>query len=150
MRSCLLALLALTVPNLSQAQEFSTPLDVVGTLYGTYFLNVPLTDISPYFSDRLTERLNGKTVGHKEFSAAGIDPLTGRLNWDPRDFKLALLNQTADTAKVAASFNDGPTGISVTFDLVREDMHGWQIDHIAGEAGDQTWCTNSIVSMADP
>ncbi len=150
MRSCLLALLALSVPSLSQAQEFTTPMDVVSTLYGTYFLNVPLTDISPYFSDELTDRLGGTTIGHDQFRAAGIDPLTGRLNWDPRGFKLALVEQTADAAEIKASFQDGLTTISVTFDLVREHMHGWQIDHISGEAGDQTWCTNSIVSMADP
>jgi hypothetical protein len=150
MRSCLLAVLAFAAPGFALAQEFSSPLDVVSTLYGTYFLNVPVRDITPYFSDELTERLGGTIIGHEQFRLAGFDPLTGRLDWDPRSFKLSLLNQALNTAQVRASFQDGTTTISVTYDLVREDPHGWQIDHIAGEAGELTWCSNSIVSMAAP
>ncbi len=150
MRSCLLALFAVSVPSLSLAQEFTTPMDVVSTLYGTYFLNVPITDIAPYFSDELTDRLGGTTVGHDQFRAAGIDPLTGRLDWEPRSFKLDIVKQTDDTAEIKASFQDGATAVTVTYELVREHLHGWQIDHIAGTAGDKTWCTDAIVSMADP
>jgi hypothetical protein len=150
MRRFLLAVFAFAAPGLALAQEFTSPLDVVSTLYGTYFLNVPMRDITPYFSDDLTERLGGTIVGHEQFRHAGFDPLTGRLDWAPRGFKLSLLNQAQNTAQVRADFQDGSNAISVTYDLVREEPHGWQIDHIAGKAGDLTWCSNSILSMATP
>lgn len=150
MRCCLLAVLAFAVPNLGLAQEFTSPLDVVSTLYGTYFLNVPVRDISPYFSDELTEKLGDTVIGHDQFRMAGFDPLTGRLDWEPRGFQISLLHETGETAQVEATFQDGQTTISVTFDLVHEHPNGWQIDHIAGKAGERTWCTNAFVSMAAP
>lgn len=150
MRRSLFVFLAVMTPGLSQAQEFSSPLDVVSTLYGTYFLNVPLTDIRPYFSDRLTTRLGGTIVGNEQFSKAGLDPLTGQLEWDPRGFDLSIVWQTGDKAKVQAKFIDSTEPIVVTFLLVKEDLHGWQIDHLEGRSGEQTWCTNTIVSMAQP
>jgi hypothetical protein len=150
MRSCLLALMASFMPGLVSAQEFTSPLDVVSTLYNTYFLNVPLRDIRPYFSDRLTERLENAVVGRNEFREAGFDPLTGRLHWQPQGFKLDLISEAPTSAKVRASFKDEASSTEIVFDLVREDKHGWQIDHIEGSSGEQSWCTNSIVSMANP
>jgi hypothetical protein len=150
MRSCLLVFLAVFSPSLSQAQEFSSPLDVVGTLYGTYFLNIPVTDISPYFSERLTARLGGTIIGHDQFRQAGFDPLTGQLDWDPRGFDLSIVSQTANTAQVQAKFTDSNAPILVTFDLVKEDRYGWQIDHLVGVSDDQTWCSNAIIALAQP
>lgn len=147
MRRLFLALMVSLTPGPVFAQAFTSPLDVVSTLYGTYFLNVPLSDIRPYFSDKLTEQLGGALVGREQFKAAGIDPLTGRLDWQPRGFDLSVLGQASDTAKVQARFQDGVATTAVTFDLIREKPHGWQIDHIAGTSGDRSWCTNAIVSM---
>jgi hypothetical protein len=150
MRRGLLFIIFSCCPALSYAQEFTSPIDVVSTLYGTYFLNVPLTDIRPYFSDELTGQLGSTVIGQEQFRRSGFDPLTSQLDWDPRGFALTLVRQNASTAVVLARFTEDSKAVTVSFELIKEVEHGWQIDHIEGTAGDQTWCTNAIVSLAQP
>lgn len=128
------------------AQQFDTPLDLVETLYGSYFDALPIADFAPYFSDDLTRQLAG-TVGVSEFEALGFDPIVSDPNWEPRDFSTVTLLETHDRAQVLVGFETRRTPVSIKISLVREPLHGWQIDHIAGSAGDRTWCTNTIIAL---
>lgn len=150
MRLLSLVILGLLSAGQTHAQEFTTPLDVVGTLYDSYFLGAPPQDIAPYFSDDLTDRLNGQEIGVAQFIATGLDPITGHLDWKPHSFSIALIDQQPEFAQIAVSFKDAGVPTRIVLDVVLEQDNGWQIDHIAGKAGEATWCTNAIISMARP
>lgn len=127
-------------------QQFESPTDLVETLYNSYFDDLPIDDLAPYLSDDLTRQMSGK-VGMSEFKMLGFDPIVGDPNWEPRNFRTELASKSADNAEVKVSFTTKRTPVSITIDLVREPRHGWQIDHIAGRAGERTWCTNDIVAL---
>lgn len=128
------------------AQQFSTPIDLVETLYNSYFIGMAIDDFAPYLSDDLTRQIDGK-VGTAEFRVLGFDPIVGESNWSPRHFIAELVEQTTDHAKVRVDFFTNGMPVSVTFTLVHERLHGWQIDHISGTSGRRTWCTNDIIAL---
>ena len=128
-------------------QQFSSPADLVDTLYDSYFSGVVIDDFAPYFSDGLTRQMDGR-VGMSEFEALGFDPIVGDPQWAPRNFRITAQDQTRDTAQVEVSFDTRNVPVSLKMTLVREPAHGWQIDHIAGKAGTHTWCTNDIIALS--
>ena len=129
------------------AQQFDTPLDLIETLYGSYFDGLPIDDFGPYLSDDLTRKMDD-SVGVSEFKALGFDPIVSDPNWQPRDFQAAALFETKESAQVQIRFETNGTPVSLTITLIRETAHGWQIDHLAGSAGDRTWCTNDIIALS--
>lgn len=40
--------------------------------------------------------------------------------------------------------------VTITFELVREEEYGWQIDHIRGQFGSVDWCSNELVAAVQP
>jgi hypothetical protein len=128
-------------------QQFTSPSDLVNTLYSSYFDGVEIDDFAPYLSDNLTRKMAGR-VGMTQFSALGFDPIVADPHWEPRHFRAVPLKEAADEAKFQVSFETRGVPVSITMTLIQEAMHGWQIDHIAGVAGDRTWCTNDIVALS--
>lgn len=127
-------------------QQFDSPTDLVETLYNSYFDDLKIDDLAPYLSDDLTRQMSGK-VGSAEFNVLGFDPIVGEPNWEPRNFRTELVNETGDKAEVKVDFVTRGTPVSITMDLVREPRHGWQINHIAGQSGARRWCTNDIIAL---
>jgi hypothetical protein len=54
------------------------------------------------------------------------------------------------TATSAASFRSAGQPVTITFELVREQGHGRQIDHISGQSEDVSWCSNDLVAAMQP
>lgn len=147
MRKSIVALMmALSCVPAVQAQQFTSPIDLVETLYSSYFSRLTIEDFDPYLSDALTDRMNGK-VGVSEFEVLGFDPIVGDADWEPRNFRTELIQQDIKQARVHVGFLSHSVPISITLNLVIEPLNGWQIDHIAGVAGSKTWCTNDIVAL---
>lgn len=88
-----------------------------------------------------------RKVGIGYFKVLGFDPIVGDPNWEPHNFRAELVKETGDKAQVDVSFASRGTPVSITIDLIREPRHGWQINHIAGRAGERTWRTNNIVGL---
>lgn len=132
------------------AQQFATPEDLVETLYGSYFNKTGVDDFSPYLSDEMTRAMAGRKVGLSQFEVLGFDPIVGSPDWEPRDFKVTRLSLVGNTAKLNVRFTSHGTAVSVTIDLVREPVNGWQIAHLAGQSGTHTWCTNALVEASKP
>ena len=130
----------------THAQQFTSPADLVETLYNSYFTGLQIDDFDPYLSDDLTRQMSGK-VGMSEFEALGFDPIVGVEDWAPRKFEIVPLESTVDQARISVRFESHGLLVSVTLTLIREPAHGWQIDHIAGLAGDRSWCTNTIIAL---
>lgn len=145
-KSIAAVILAWSFASAAQAQQFTSPIDLVETLYSSYFSGVAIDDFAPYLSDGLTSRMDGK-VGVSEFQVLGFDPIVGDRAWEPRNFKAELVEQDAAKARVHVGFISHDVPISVTLTLTLEPLHGWQIEHIAGVAGDKTWCTNDILAL---
>ena len=130
----------------AEAQQFASPIDLVETLYSSYFSGLVIDDFAPYLSDRLTAQMDGK-VGVSEFEVLGFDPIVGHADWEPRNFEAELLEQGEHEAQAKVGFISHNVQISITLTLILEPLHGWQIDHIAGVAGNKTWCTNDIIAL---
>ncbi|MDB5612938.1 MAG: hypothetical protein JWQ22_591 [Devosia sp.] len=145
-RSIVAGILACSFAAAAQAQKFTSPIDLVETLYSSYFSGLVIDDFDPYLSDELTNQMDGK-VGVSEFQVLGFDPIIGDANWEPRNFKAELVEQDGNEARVHVSFISRALPISLTLTLTLEPLHGWQIEHIAGVAGDRTWCTNDILAL---
>ena len=145
-KSILAVILAWGCASAVQAQQFTSPIDLVKTPHSRYFSGLAIDDFDPYLSDGLTNQMGGK-VGVSEFQVLGFDPIVGDANWEPRNFKAELVEQDGDEARVHVSFISHTVPISVTLTLTLEPLHGWQIDHIAGVAGDKKWCTNDILAL---
>lgn len=139
-------MVAWTLASPAAAQQFTSPIDLVETLYDSYFSGLPIDDFDPYLSTDLTSQMAGK-VGVAEFAVLGFDPIVGEPDWDPRNFTAKLLELEGDKARVEVRFISRGMPVAVTLTLILEQVHGWQIDHIAGLAGERTWCTNDIVAL---
>lgn len=87
----------------AQAQQFATPIDLVETLYSSYFSGLVIDDFAPYLSDSLTAQMDGK-VGVSEFEVLGFDPIVGDADWEPRNFKAELLEQGEHEAQARVGF----------------------------------------------
>lgn len=146
MRAFFLVLAYFVIATPTHAQQFTSPSDLVETLYNSYFSGLQIDDFDPYLSDDLTQQMSGK-VGMSEFDALGFDPIVGVKDWAPRHFEIVPLEATLDKARITVRFESHGLPVSVTLTLIREPAHGWQIDHIAGVAGDRTWCTNTIIAL---
>lgn len=144
----LLAAIALTifstVPSL--AQQFSTPEDLVETLYGGYFDRQPIDDFEPYFSAELMAELEGHGLGSDDFAALGFDPIIGSSRWEPRDFRIVRQSLLGLKAQVEVSFTSHGVPVVIGMELVYENDQGWQIAHLVGRSGDQNWCTNDLIA----
>jgi hypothetical protein len=141
-----IAALFLTTSSL-HAQEFTSPDDLMSALYNQYLGGQPVTNFEPYFSDDLTEKTHGAKVPQAALKKLGLDPITGMS--EPHlmtVFNLETLETTGPTATSTATFKADGTVFVITFGLVHEADHGWQIEHISGKAGETSWCTNDLIA----
>lgn len=147
MRSLIVTALMAFLVSAVPAQEFTSPDDLLSSLYSEYLSGRAVTNFEPYFSDRLTAEMDGARVPREALRRLGFDPITGmgqrRLM---TVFNLENLATEGLTATSMASFRADGELFTIEFGLVREDRHGWQIDHISGKAGDVVWCTNDLVA----
>lgn len=144
--TAIFAVLAMATGGAS-AQQFDTPSDLLRTLYLSYISGVEIHDFSAYFSDDLTQELNGQRIGQAELRALGVDPITGGKDWQISSFEIHPLSEDGRSADVDVSFVNFRQPVSLRFELVWERVHGWQIDHISGRAGDVEWCTRDVISL---
>ena len=129
------------------AQQFTSPEDLLSSLYYAYLSGQGVDNLEPYFSDRLTEEMQGGRLDAQAVQRLGFDPMTGTT--DPgliTLFNLESPGSGALTAEAVATFNNDNVPVWIEFSLVYEDIHGWQIDHIAGKAGDVSWCSKDLVA----
>ncbi len=141
----LVAIVSLT--NSSQAQEFTSPSDLLSALYNQYLGGYAVSNFEPYFSDSLTQATHGAQVPRAALKKLGLDPITGLS--EPHlmtTFNLETVDTSGPRATSIATFNADGKAYTITFELVHEELHGWQIDHISGKAGDITWCTNDLIA----
>lgn len=131
-----------------QSQEFTSPDDLLSTLYQAY-LSAPVTNFEPYFSDRLTAEMAGGRLDRRVLQGLGADPLLGGERASlVTMFNLDTIEPEGLTATSVASFQSGGKPVTIRFQLVREDDHGWQIDHIKGQSGDFSWCSSDLIAAA--
>lgn len=144
----LIALAILAAPPQSVlAQQFTSPNDLLSALYDQYLGGYAVTNFEPYFSDNLTQETNGAKVPREALKKLGLDPVTGLS--EPQlmtTFNLETVETSGPTATSIASFRADGKAYTITFELVHEALHGWQIDHISGKVGDVTWCTNDLIA----
>lgn len=147
MRKATVALLSLLAPG-AHAQEFVSPDDLLSTLYQAY-LSAPVTNFEPYFSESLTAEMNGGRLNRQALQQLGIDPILGSDDASlVTFFNLDTIETEGLTATSVASFRSAGQPVTITFELVREEEHGWQIDHIRGQSGDVSWCSNDLIAAA--
>jgi hypothetical protein len=136
---------ALSAPS-AQAQEFQSPEDLLSTLYQSY-LSAPVTNFEPYFSDRLTAEMSGGRLNAKTLQRLGVDPIMGSDGPSLMTvFNLETMETKGLTATSVASFRNNGEPVTISFELVHEHEHGWQIDHISGQSGDVSWCSSDLVA----
>jgi hypothetical protein len=143
-----LALGFLLAVQSGQAQEFASPEDLLTTLYRAYLL-APITNLEPYFSDELSAQMSGGRLDGQVMRQLGFDPILG-LD-EPAlvtTFNLNTIDSNDLTATSVARFYNGGKPVKITFALVRETDHGWQIDHMSGQAAGVSWCSNDLVAAA--
>ena len=149
MRRIVAALIALSAPGV-QAQEFVSPDDLLSTLYNAY-LSAPVTNFEPYFSQTLTAELNGGRLDNEALLRLGFDPILGSDHPSLVTlFNLDTVDTEGLTATSVVSFKSAGRPVTITFELVREEDHGWQIDHISGQAGGVSWCSDDLVTAVQP
>ena len=147
MRSLIILSAMTLLVSIAQGQEFTSPEDLLSSLYYEYLSGRAVTNFEPYFSNRLTAETNGAQLPPEALGRLGFDPLTGMDQ--PRlmtIFNLETLDTRGLTATSIASFTVDGVVVTINFELVREQRHGWQIDHISGKAGDVTWCSNDLIA----
>lgn len=145
MRKVTAALLALLAPSV-QAQEFVSPDDLLSTLYEAY-LSAPVTNFEPYFSARLTAQMAGGRLDQRALRRLGIDPILGGDDSSLLTFfNLDTMETEGLTATSVARFRSAGQPVTIIFELVREEDHGWQIDHIRGQSGNVSWCSNDLIA----
>jgi hypothetical protein len=131
----------------AHGQEFTSPDDLLSSLYFNYLSGQPVTNFEPYFSDSLTAEMGGGLVPVKAVKQLGFDPIS---DMDKPElmtvFNLDTFEAKGLTATSTASFRTDGQLVTIKFDLVHERRHGWQIDHISGTAGDLSWCSNDLVA----
>lgn len=143
-----LALMAATTAASAHDHAFETPRQVLGALYNAYVAGVEIRDFSPYFSARLTSEMNGRVIGQRELAELELEPIVGSSPWQINSFQLDVRKRDAAMAEVTVSFTNFGKPVSLSFELVKEPEDGWQIDHIEGSAGERTWCTDTIIGLA--
>lgn len=132
-------------PTLALAQEFTSPMDLMDTFYFAYITG-GVSDLAPYFSDRLTKEMAGARLSPDIIAAMGMDPLVGAS--DPQVTQL-MFSPTqggeARRATVEVSFHNRREPVELRFELIEEERYGWQIDHFQGKSGAVEWCSRSMV-----
>jgi hypothetical protein len=132
-----------------KAQEFSSPEDLVGTLYGVYLAGGTVDRFDPYFSDRLSSALDRTQLNKDILGMLGLEALTGATKPGVLTvFNLESAKGGAFTAQAIVSFRNETVPVSMTFDLVLEPAYGWQIDHIRGTSGTARWCSEDLIARA--
>lgn len=121
-------------------------MDVMETLYTAYLSGMEISDLSPYFSDRLTKELGDARISPQIIASMGVDPMIGASDPVLTQLTIAAGEEVAERAVVEVSFHNRRVPVELKFELVRELVHGWQIDHLEGRSGDIEWNTRSIVS----
>lgn len=118
------------------------------TFYDAY-LTGGVSNLAPYFSERLTSEMAGIRLSPELIASLGIDPLFGAT-----DAQVAQLSfdsnhdGEAERATVSVSFHNRNVPVELTFELIREAEHGWQIDHFEGVSGSVEWCSRRLVEAA--
>jgi hypothetical protein len=147
LRLTLIAAASPWVPVLAQDHQFSTPQDLLSSLYEVVlFGSRPTTYYAPFFSDRLTALLSSGILGPEEFRTLGFDPLTGFTGATlVTVFNLETMRQGPLTAEAIARFNADDVPVTITFSLVREAAEGWQVDDLQGTSGDREWTLSDLI-----
>jgi hypothetical protein len=131
----------------AHGQEFTSPDDLLSSLYFNYLSGQPVTNFEPYFSDRLTSEMGSGQVPPDALEQLGFDPISGMGKPQVMTvFNLDTIEAKGLTAISTASFRAGGQLVTIKFDLVHEQRHGWQIDHISGTAGDVSWCSSDLIA----
>lgn len=130
------------------AEQFSSPTDLLSTLYEAYLTQGGVTNLEPYFSDRLTQAMGGARLSPEVMETLGVDPLVGASG---ANLTLLQIGEDAEDDKravVDVSFHNRALPVQLRFELVREPVYGWQIDHLEGKTGDVSWCSRSLVEAS--
>lgn len=130
------------------AEQFSSPTDVLSTLYEAYLTQGGVTNLEPYFSDRLTKAMGEGRLSPEIMEAMGVDPLVGASGANLTLLQIGEDGDSENRAVVNVSFNNRALPVQLRFELVREPVYGWQIDHLEGKTGDVSWCSRSIVEAS--
>lgn len=148
MRRLLVLFTLILLMPAARGQEFTSPDDLLSSLYLNYLSGQAVTNFEPYFSDRLTAEMGGGNVPPDAFRQLGFDPISGA--GEPHLMTVFNLDTVSEakglTATTTASFRTDGQSVTIKFDLVHEQRHGWQIDHISGTAGDAAWCSNDLIA----
>ena len=134
--------------ELGAAQQFTSPEDLLATLYDAY-LTAGVTSLEPYFSDELTQAMGDARITPAIMEAIGVDPLVGAEGAVITRFKLQSEPGEGERTAVEVAFHNRQTPVWLKFELVNEDKYGWQIDHLEGKSGEVTWCSRSIVAASN-
>ena len=147
-RTLLVAVAVALTSAAAWAQEFTSPEDLLGTLYGVYLAGGSVDRLDPYFSDRLTAALSTAHLNVDIVRLLGLVALTG--TEAPGVLTVFNLQSATEafTAEAVVSFRNGDGPVSVTFDLGLESADGWQIDHIKGVSGTTSWCSGEMMAKA--
>ena len=137
-----------SIPVVAQDQQFSSPRDLLSSLYEVVlFGSQPTAYYSPFFSDRLTALLSPGILGPEEFRTLGFDPLTGFTGTSlVTVFNLETVDEGLLTAKAVATFRADNVPVTITFSLVREAAEGWQIDDLRGTSGEREWALSELIN----
>jgi hypothetical protein len=126
----------------AKGQEFTSPRDVLTPCMKWWFGETTLFGTDPFFSDSLSARMSGGSLGQEQFARLGFNPMIGVTKGELiTSFDIDTNHSSPTKATAIASFNAGDVPVTITFNLVREDQHGWQIDALRGMAGDVSWDT---------
>lgn len=148
MQKFALAVALSLLPSLDvAAQQFTSPEDLLGTLYDAY-LTTGVTSLAPYFSDELTEAMGDARITPAIMEAMGVDPLVGAEGAVITQLKMQSEPGEGERTVVEVAFHNRQTPVQLKFVLVNEAKSGWQIDHLEGKSGEVTWCSRSIVAAS--
>jgi hypothetical protein len=138
---------AAILPIEASAQEFTSPKDLLSSLYEVVLWGKrPMTDFEPFFSDQLTAAMAGGRLGEKQLQTLGFNPMTGVTNGELiTRFEIDTAHASSTRATAIAKFNAGDVPVVITFDLIREQQHGWQINQLSGTSGQYRWDTSDWV-----
>jgi len=92
--------------------------------------------------------MGGAALSPEIIASMGVDPLIGAAQPQLNQLNIAASEGGEERAVVEVRFHNRTVPVELTFELVREREHGWQIDHLRGKSGEVKWCSRSIVEAA--
>jgi hypothetical protein len=148
MKKVALAIVLALHSGTALAQEFTSPLDVMETLYAAYLSGVEVHDLSPYFSDRLMEEIGDAHLSPEIIANMGVDPMIGATDAQLSQLFIDDAGGGGKRAVVEVRFHNRRVPVELTFQLVLEPAVGWQIDHFHGKSGEIEWSAQTLAEAA--